>query len=192
MFAYCGNNPVNYCDSSGAYPRKAALPIAIDPEGCSPWITPPSTSHYGDYGSIGIKISQAVNNNDEQDVIDAEHFAFYKGAPVVKIPFMETSAFSYGIILMGSDVNDPNLVRHEYGHVQQLDEIGLADYTTFVVLPSVTCFYLTEFGMLKRSMYYSLPWEYVANMYGQAEGHYTEWAGDAAQAYWAIVKALTR
>ena len=132
-----------------------------------------------------------INNASEQVVLDAEHFAFYKGTIVIKVQAMDDNAFSFGIIFMGPNVSDPELVKHERGHVDQLLELGIADYLQHVVIPSTACFWMTEYGSFPDSLYHSMPWEYTANMYGGASFRFTDWAEPVADIYWAYVKTVS-
>ena len=77
-------------------------------------------------------------------------------------------SFSFGTIYRNTSVHaDPkgiNTLRHEYGHTVQLDNLGAVDYALLVV-PSFTCATLDHLGLLNID-YYSLPWEFEADMYG--------------------------
>lgn len=46
--------------------------------------------------------------SEEQIVLDAEHFAIYRDTLVVKVPAMVDSAFSYGIIFAGNEIDEKN------------------------------------------------------------------------------------
>ena len=108
MFAYCNNNPVNCSDSFG----NMCIP-------CTPYGG--SAASYDIPGNNAIETDNNTNyTSAEQDVLNAQFVAIYKGAPVIKVPFMEDSAFSFGIIFMGPDVTTETLVQHEYGHVVHL------------------------------------------------------------------------
>ena len=89
---------------------------------------------------------------------------------------------------MGSNVDQSNLVRHEYGHIQQLKQLGLEDYLLGVAAPSIFCFWMMQEDSSLRSIYYSLPWEYKANEFGNAAGTYTPWADEVSDAYWTGVR----
>lgn len=80
-----------------------------------------------------------------------------------------------------------NLLHHEYGHIMQLQELGLVDYLTFVAVPSVLCYWGTELGYFPEEYYYSYPWEYQADQYGRSSHVYEPWANDLSSRYWDAV-----
>ena len=59
----------------------------------------------------------------------------------------------------------PCAMRHEYGHTVQKEKLGTVGYTAFVAVPSITCASLFHLGKLNVH-YYSLPWEFQAELYG--------------------------
>lgn len=86
---------------------------------------------------------------------------------------------------IAADAEGIRTVRHEYGHTQQLERMGLLQFTARVAIPSVTCNLLDRVDMLPCD-YYSLPWEYQADMYGGVTGRedrYASWADDVCQMY---------
>lgn len=87
---------------------------------------------------------------------------------------------------MGREGNEV-LLKHEYGHTLQLEELGLIDYCNYVVIPSVLCYWGTEFGILPEENYFSYPWEYQADQYGKSSHKYQDWAADLASFYWELV-----
>lgn len=135
----------------------------------------------GPSGSLRKKYKKFKDNEDEQVVLDAKHFAFYRGSPVIKVP--GSSSFSLGVIFMGND-GDAKLLRHEYGHTIQLDELGLVTYLTRVVVPSVIFYVGSEVGLYPWENYYSYPWEYQADIYGGATHTYQPWADEMLKTYW--------
>ena len=130
------------------------------------------------------RLKNFVANESEVAVLNAERFAFYKDTLVIKVP--GSSSFSLGIIFMGND-GDKDLLNHEYGHTMHLAELGIIKYCTYVVIPSVICYWGTEFELLPRENYYSYPWEYQADQYGGVTRKYKEWAQDNAMYYWNLV-----
>ena len=93
-----------------------------------------------------------------------------------------SDGFSYGVIGIGSESNSVNHVKHEYGHKKQLDEYGLIAYTICVAIPSYNAF--EEKKRLKQSdkYYYSLPQEYIADIYGEVQrAEYESWADKEAR-----------
>jgi len=174
MFAYCSNNPVMYVDPSG--------------QNIVEWFKQKKQAMADGVKALTIKAVMFYLNPNEQAVLEAEWFAFYKGAPVLKVPFMGDNAFSCGTIFMGKDEGlKPVDVRHEYGHYLQLKEIGMPKYLKFVAIPSLVDYW----GGTSREDYYSQPQEYIADIYGKAnrtDYKYKEDAGVRANAYWDYVK----
>ena len=178
MFAYCLNCPVIFQDTLGA---AACICLTDDTRiDYAPWrdsssgggghqrnsSTPPA-----DYGSVAdkfytVRAYRYLCNEDEQVVLNATCFAFYKGTLVVKIPAMGTSGLSIGIIFLGSDVSSPDVVQHEYGHTVQLEQVGLVDYLTCVGAPSMYFFRKTKQGKFTWDQYYDRPWELLADSFG--------------------------
>lgn len=138
--------------------------------------------------SIVEQLVEHITNEDEQLVLDSMYVAFYKGTPVILVP--GSSSFSFGIIIMGKD-GDSDLLRHEYGHTKQLQKLGIIDYSTYVVMPSVICYWLTEAKLLSWDYYFSYPWEYEADQYGEASHEYQTWAERAAEIYTKLVDFFT-
>ena len=183
MFAYCGNNPVGYYDPSGCYFRPYHNDVAmLFYEGLGGGGFSPSGRSGGNFKSL-------VANTSEEKVLEAEDLAFYKGVLVIRVP--GDSAFSFGVIFFGEDINSVNLVRHEYGHIKQFQELGVIGYASYVAVPSIVCFCLDEADALPDGLYYNLPWEYKADAYGQVSWGHEPWANYAGEIYWYIAKLLT-
>ena len=130
-----------------------------------------------------------INNTSEQVVLEAESIAFYKGVPVIKADLFEGSGFSCIVIFLDKEIVTNNAygiqtLRHEYGHVKHLKQIGLPSYFSTVVVPSAVGAYLSNRGLLPVD-YYSLPWEHIAERFGNVNGRtYEPWAGGIASGYW--------
>ena len=193
MFAYCLNNPVVFVDSSGN-----AAHIGFSHDGqphYAPWkIGSPGGGgwsqdihyHKQDYGSVAdkfytVKALKYVFNTDEQVVLDAEHFAFYKGAFVLKLDLLDDAGFSIILIGLGPNV-DAQTVRHEYGHFLHLQLTGIKNYIPKVARPSLIDFW----SGLGYEFYFSEPQEYIADILGQVTRthngqpyHYTITDGEA-------------
>ena len=108
-----------------------------------------------------------MSNTDEQAVLEAEYFAFYKGALVIKSD-NPWGSFSFGFILLNSNENPSQSIKtlnHEYGHFLHFLRIGPGKYASKVAAPSFACATLKQFGLLKVN-YYDLPWERIAEEYG--------------------------
>ena len=66
-----------------------------------------------------------------------------------------------------------------------------AGFVADVVLPSVTCFWLTEWDKIPSSIYHYLPWEYIANRYGGIPGYNSGKYDMIANTYWDNVRILS-
>ena len=186
MFVYCGNNAIINTDFSG---DKYYHALALTDGGISSAI-PSSTGvdssgsfSAGSSGSLGKKIKKRITNDNEAEVLDNDLIDFYKGVPVIKVPFMEDNAFSFGVILMGTGVSDESTVRHEYGHCVHLSQIGVRNYASKVAIPSVVSFW----SGTTYDSYYSQPWEYIADELGNVNRsgyQYSNHAAKNAQFYW--------
>jgi hypothetical protein len=179
MFAYCGNNPVTNVDYTGT--RYCAATT----------IRGETKEHRKQACEFQCEV--AKNNAfrreyaEELAVLEGET-STYKGVPVVRSSLMDQSAFSCGIIILGENITDPNILRHEYGHVLQLAEIGVSGYISFVVIPSVTCYWATEGGLLSWDYYYDYPWEAKANQYGNVKFDTRSEIMNLADSYWLFAK----
>jgi len=171
MFAYCNNSPVVFYDNAGT----RAECVGIDFGAPAGFATPGALS-YNTRSS-----NKKTGNTDEQIVLEARFAAYYKGKLVIKVPGY--SSFSFGVIFMGNE-GDKDLLNHEYGHTVQLEALGMMKYCTYVVVPSIICFWGTELGILSDENYYSYPWEYQADQYGGVKRPYKDWAKDNAARYW--------
>ena len=163
MFTYCLNNPVLLSDNLGL--RAVCRDITLEDNSKSP-----------------------------EDIMSSKSISFYKDVLVIKVPnwisfFPETSSFSFGVILMGQK-GDMDLLRHEYGHTRQLQELGVWDYYKYVVKPSVYRYNKTVEKVYTWDSYYSTPWEYQADQYGGVNGTYMPWARESSERYWDRVNSL--
>ena len=103
-------------------------------------------------------------NADSKNVLESHYFSSYNGKFVIRPSFMGSEAFSFGIIVLGPDVdkNDHNKVKHEYGHTEQFDKMGVWNYIKDVGIPSVTAYLLDKNRDLPYD-YYTAPWEAEAD-----------------------------
>ena len=82
---------------------------------------------------------------------------------------------------------------HEYGHSIQMGKLNPIGYTLLVFIPSVTSYWLQRKEILIDSYsYYSVPWEYQANLYGgvrfdKNKNNYAPGTEDAYNKYKIIV-----
>ena len=170
MFAYCLNNPINFHDQSGG------LPVENDEYGANPMIYKSNNFVYAIPDLIQGEIERkqrerrAKNpfNTDIQAVLEAEHFAFYKGTLYVVVPIGQ-EAFSFGVVFMGDQVNNRSdaiaTVQHEHGHSVHFSQIGPINYLNYVAIPSLLGYWTN----VPTEEYYSQPYEYVADRFGNVQ-----------------------
>lgn len=199
MFSYCNNNPVIYLDATGnapiSYHNGDRNPlfighVGLGGGGCGGIITGGvGTSRKTAKQQANDILQREVNylsNTDEQVVLDADYIAFYNGVLVVKCD-NSLGSFSFGFILLQNTANKAKQKKsllHEYGHYEHLRDIGIMNYASKVVVPSVTCATLSHLGLLP-AYYYDLPWEYIADQYGRVNRDgYSSWAGPVGFLYW--------
>ena len=158
LFAYCFSNPVNMDDSSGNWPKwaqkiantvKSVLSNGIDK------IKTVANKVKQDIKSFDIK------NTSERKVLDSNYVSAYKGKLTFKTK--DNRSGSFGALFISEATNNianaEDVVRHEYGHSKQMEELGVVNYTLCILVPS----YL-ELG--SDSEYYRRPWEITADIYG--------------------------
>ena len=172
MFTYCGNNPVTNHDPGGN--KYVAL--------C------PASPSYQKATTPNMDITETLEEAALSEMRESG-MSFYKGAPLTQVNDGR-SAFTFGYIFMGAN-SDENLLKHEYGHIVQSRELGMLDYGTFIVYPSVVGYCIDQLGLLPNGLYFSLPWEYKADEYGGASHNYKPWAKAASDAYWTYVKFMS-
>ena len=187
MFAYCLNNPTNFGDPSGTASK------IIFGDGFDlldrPWKDPTTG---GGHSACEIYYTPKQKDNlEEQEALlalNTNGYAIYKGVLVIKSD-NPWGSFSCGFILLNSKtIANPalamNTLKHEYGHFLHLQDIGTPKYIRKVVIPSATGATLKHLGLLNMN-YYDLPWEQIAEQYGEVErGGYASWAKAAATFYW--------
>ena len=160
LYAYCFNNPVSLTDGTGNWPQ-----WAID---VGNWLNNNVFQPIATFINDIVEDARNYNehNTDEQAVINANVFSSYKDAFVLKTPGED--AFTFGILFIGNGKKDPNVVKHEYGHYLQMQDMGVASYTADIALPSATVYWLKQMNKIKYD-YYGSPWESDADKRGGAE-----------------------
>lgn len=109
-----------------------------------------------------------IFNEDEQVVLEAEYFAFYKGQLVILGDYPDSRSASFIIMFLDKDDKDPDTVKHEWGHYVQLRLMGPLHFLSSVAIPSIT-------SDPNDSDYYSNPWERTADwLGGAANGPYKD------------------
>lgn len=154
MFAYCLNNPVNMFDSSGNWPQW--IEDAFD------WVNnniiQPVVSFAKDIKEDITNFD--LNNQSEEKTLGSNYFSFYKGTLVLRTNGERSGYF--GAIFLTRETNSRNhpedVLRHEYGHSKQWEQLGILNYAFCIGLPS-----WRQWG---TGEYYSKPWEITADIYG--------------------------
>ena len=92
-------------------------------------------------------------------VLNANFFSAYNGKIAIKLPIGKQAA-SFGIMIIGDKVNDPDDIRHEYGHTQQFDDLGIFGYAIKVAIPSVVTNIIYQKKTIPDEInYYGSIWE---------------------------------
>ena len=131
-----------------------------------------------------------LTNTDEYVVLESRGLSFYHGIPVLKADFGNGGGLSFIIILLDDnyvyDETGINTLKHEYGHRLHMNDIGVANYLFTTAIPSLIGAGLSKAEIMDID-YYSLPWEYVDNMYGNvSHNKYTSWADEAGIFFWLL------
>ena len=185
MFAYCLNNPVSSFDESGDVARNCLSADARVED--TPWRSRfGGSSYYINAGTSKPKdVSLDYRKNTSVDVVlQAENVSWYNGATVIKFSSDTISSFAFGEYIFINRAQDTaTTLRHEYGHVTQARDYGLIKYVAIVFLPSVTYNVSSRFYDELGKYYYSMPWEYDADMRGGNNRGYASWAEQLRDEY---------
>ena len=160
MFAYCMNNPVNMTDSTGNWPQ--FIENAVN------WINDKIIQPVKRFvaGVVEDIKNFDINNQSEEKVLDSNYMACYKGKLVIRIEGNRSGSF--GAIFLTRETNSrdnpEDVLRHEYGHTKQLQQLGPIKYAVAIGLPSAL-----EMG---GGDYYSRPWEITADIYGGVQSRF--------------------
>lgn len=180
-YAYCDNQPVMKVDYSGC--KSDWLWDAIK------WVDKNIVQPVDKFIDNVIEdIEDYDKSNESEDkVFDANYFSSYKGTLVVKTSW--NGSFSFGLIHLSLKHQQPDVLKHEYGHKAQLDNIGVFRYIPEVAVPSLTINLLETMGKLPYD-YYSYPWEAEANELGGAmltQSSKPSLPEDAYNSYWDLL-----
>jgi len=101
-------------------------------------------------------------NDDINDAFNSR-ISNYKGQIVIRLLWGKRSGMSSGpIMLLGNGVNADDrgrrLVRHEYGHFLEYQQLGFLKYLVGIGIPSLTN------NLRKTRPYFNQPWEINADM----------------------------
>ena len=157
MFAYCFNNPVNMVDYNGSWPDWI--------EDAWDWVNDKVIQPVVNFvKDIAEDINNFDSNNEsEEKVLESNYFSSYKGVPVIRTNGDRSGSF--GAIFLTRETNNrsnpEDVIRHEYGHTKQLEQLGIVNYALCIGLPS-----WQQWG---TGEYYSKPWEITADIYGSVQ-----------------------
>ena len=157
MFAYCFNNPVNMFDTTGNWPQWI--------EDVADWLNENIIEPIKEFAEdIAEDIDNYdPNNESEEKVLKSNYFSSYKGVPVIRTNGDRSGSF--GVIYLTRETNDrenpEDVVRHEYGHTKQFEQLGIIKFALCIGIPS-----WQEWG---TGEYYSKPWEITAEIYGDVQ-----------------------
>lgn len=154
VYVYCNNNPIVFVDSVGM----RAVTALSNVNG------PLSNTGSKDFGVVR-KIANDIkkmdkNNTSERKVLESNYISAYKGKVTLRTNGERSGSF--GVLLITRDTNTwsnaEDVVRHEYGHTEQLRQLGIVKYTLCIGVPSLF--------MWGTGAYYDKPWEVTADVYG--------------------------
>ena len=184
LYSYCMNNPVNMSDPDGNWPKWV--------QRIGNKVKKTVSKVKNKVKSVVKKVKQDVkdfriNNTSEKKVLESNYVSAYKNTIVIKIP--GSSGVSFGVIDVGNKTTSTNLVKHEYGHRLQLENMGVINYTTDIAIPSVTANLLQRMGKLPYD-YYGSPWEAGADELGGVHRTYdnTPWPEEACDSYGDLIR----
>ena len=185
MFTYCMNNPVNMIDSSGNWPqwiKDAANWVDKN-------IIEPVERFVED---ITEDISNYNKENTDVDVVyESNYFSSYNGTLVIRHSSNFLTSWGAGGMIFLNHSNDSRsdrttTLKHEYGHILQEKELGPVNYIIQVFAPSVTYNLISRYDDALLDNYYSMPWEYDADMRGGVKRNHASWAEDIATEYFEL------
>ena len=206
MFAYCNNNPANYYDPTG---RAALVCATADTTILDPFFGIGGGGSGGGcaYALSAVtaleksieKVESVVDNSNPvvvQQNLQENGIAFYNGALVVSAPLpVDKTALSYGVIVMDDYYQNvlpdffAETLNHENGHFLHMQAVGVASYTITSAIPSII-----GAGMANSSIpvlyywfkanYFNLPWERIADYYGNVSRDHSSIANATGAIYW--------
>ena len=186
LFAYCSNNPVMGYDPYGQFNLFGALKnitgalidVAIqETEKAMKRVARDLMEDIMNFDK---------NNTDPQACVESNYFSMYNGVPVISFNLFGLNSFAIGGVIFLEGTASANTVLHEYGHTRQEKELGFGNYLVQVAIPSVSYNILSEKYPALKTYYYSMPWEYDADIRGEAyrRDGYAPWAEETNRIYW--------
>ena len=158
MYAYCDNNPAMKTDPYGSWPKW------LDEfyNNAKIWVGEHIVKPVETFcGNVKEDIEKYDKYNDsEEKVLESHYFSSYKGVLVLRTNGKRSGSF--GVIFLTYESSErtypEDVVRHEYGHTVQLQQLGIVKYALCIGLPS-----WLEWG---SKDYYDKPWEVTADLFG--------------------------
>ena len=84
-----------------------------------------------------------------------------------------------------------NTLNHEYGHFIHMVQIGSLAYSITVAAPSLISAGLSNVSDWMKNNYYNLPWERIADKFGQVNRENTpHWANTVGSLYWTFTAII--
>ena len=199
LFAYCSNNPIKFSDPSGNYAKDFKM-TTLAPG--TPTYMHGRPVYYEEKIPFLVFIKQVFDdcdnfnfwNKNPDAVFDSNYFSCYKG----KLVILHSSKFlsSWGIfntiflnrnVDKASTIDKTNTINHEYGHLLQEEKYGVGLYLIGIALPSMIYNLASKNNQNLKNMYYSMPWEYNADVLGGVNrGDYQPWAEQFSNYYFEI------
>ena len=206
LYTYCGNNPILYRDPSGHDPVptwaeriNAGNANADDYEkamSVNPEAWAGSARSSVDSAILVAVESSEINmirydlknfdlyNTDEAKVLKSYYVSAYKGQIVIRTN--ENRSGSLGVMFLArmQQRDDYDIVRHEYGHFIQLQQLGLLRYIGGIFIPSAIN------GDVPNDIYYNQPWEVTADLFGGAQRQHAEGSETIGMWYYSFLQSL--
>lgn len=134
-----------------------------------------------------------MENEDVSKVYASNYFSAYKGALVIRHSIEPLSSWSLGQVIAlkrysNMTENEPQtrLLNHEYGHILQEREYGIKKYSLMIFVPSASyCAFSKLFPEYKEN-YYSMPWEYDADIRGEVNRDHAGWSDTLRTFYFTL------
>ena len=190
MFAYCNNSPASCYDPYGYWGMSSGItnPNAMTYKGGEKRFYLPDAKRKAIEQE---KQRKNPSNRDETIVLQAEKYAFYKGALVVRHSSDFLTSWSlFGVIFLNRNVSSAETLKHEYGHFLQEQEFGCGKYISAVFIPSAAYNLLSRKNPVLNDNYYNMPWEYDADIRGGAQRDHAPWSETISTAYFEILRKL--
>jgi RHS repeat-associated protein len=195
LYTYCANNPIRYSDESG-FAFFDTMEVALQVGGLVMRALRLSIQCGKGLASGTLTMDDIMNdytsyskgNTNLEKVMSAKLFSSYKGIFVLIVD--APAAYSYGSTLYLRRNEDTNIIKHEYGHALQEQILGPVGYTFGIAAPSVGYnVYHTE-RKLPDNIYFSMPWEITADLFGgvkRSQGYYSSGAMEIGLIYFASI-----